>query len=589
VLSDANSGTPSFEAPEGLVNSEISFELHVSDGTNVYVDTVIIEVAADDDAPSASAGSDLAVEEGERVSLGGSATDPEGGQLSYQWVQTAGPSVVLSDPTSATPSFDAPEGLVNSELSFELHVSDGSNESVDTVSVVVAADDDAPSVSAGAPQLVEEGELVSLSGTGVDPEGQELSYQWVQTSGPAVVLSDASSDAPVFEAPEGVANSEISFELHVSDGVHESVDTVSITVNADDDAPQADAGSAQSVDEGQQVVLQGAGSDQEGQDLTYQWIQTGGPVVEFSEPTGASLSFEAPEGLVNTDLTFELHVSDGTNVSVDTVIVAVAADNDAPRADAGASQAVVQGDTVSLTGAGIDPEGQELSYHWVQLSGPEVVLTDAYSPNPTFVLPAGAEAGDMVFALEVSDGENVLIDTVSVVVTQEAEQHGALEPAADDDAQLERVDPLDSDTDPDADVEHVQAVLPETSVRPDLSPLFSEVVETPGVVREDSAPTALPSIDVDGNFDDVFEASEIVLERGASKLSEADGSLADGEVNRVSQVVDRDPDGEAEQIDDKPQGFLAGLFGLVKGMAATSKKDDGLSVKDDEKDQKGKR
>ena len=41
----------------------------------------------------------------------------------------------------------------------------------------------------GFDQVVEEGEQVTLSGSGTDPENQGLTYQWVQTSGPKVVFS----------------------------------------------------------------------------------------------------------------------------------------------------------------------------------------------------------------------------------------------------------------------------------------------------------------------------------------------------------------------------------------------------------------
>ena len=123
-------------------------------------------------------------------------------------------------------------------MTFELRVSDGENVSVDTVSVLVNADNDAPTADAGADQTVAENELVQLTGSGKDPEGQGLAYEWVQTSGPQVTLSDATAANPTFTAPEGLSNSEVTFELHVSDGESTSVDTVSVAINADNDAPR---------------------------------------------------------------------------------------------------------------------------------------------------------------------------------------------------------------------------------------------------------------------------------------------------------------------------------------------------------------
>ena len=68
--------------------------------------------------------------------------------------------------------------------------------SVDSVTVNIAANNDAPSAAAGADQNVNELDVVTLDGTGSsDPEGVGLTYSWVQTSGPAVVLSNAECGA----------------------------------------------------------------------------------------------------------------------------------------------------------------------------------------------------------------------------------------------------------------------------------------------------------------------------------------------------------------------------------------------------------
>ncbi|MBN2448010.1 MAG: hypothetical protein JXO22_14865 [Phycisphaerae bacterium] len=426
TLSDPTAANPTFTAPEGLSNSDVTFELHVSDGTNTSVDTMTVTVNADNDAPTADAGIDQTVNEGDIVTLSGSGTDPEGQGLTYQWVQTSGPSVTLSDPTSANPTFTAPEGLSNSDVTFELRISDGTNTSVDTMTVTVNADNDAPTADAGVNQVVEEGDVVTLSGSGTDPEGQGLTYEWVQTSGPSVTLSDASAANPTFTAPEGLSNSDVTFELRVSDGTSTSVDTMTVMINADNDAPTANAGAEQVVDEGDVVTLSGSGTDPEGEGLTYEWVQTSGPSVTLSDANAASPTFTAPDELSNTDVTFELRVSDGTNTSVDTVTVAVNADNDAPTADAGVDQVVEEGDVVTLSGSGTDPEGQGLTYEWVQTSGPSVTLSDPTSANPTFTAPEGLSNSDVTFELRVSDGTNTSVDTVSITINADNDA-----PAAD--------------------------------------------------------------------------------------------------------------------------------------------------------------
>ena len=77
-------------------------------------------------APTANAGADQTVNEGVTVTLNGSnSTDPDGAIAAYQWSQTAGIPVTLSDATSATSSFTAPDVDADGEtLTFQLTVTD---------------------------------------------------------------------------------------------------------------------------------------------------------------------------------------------------------------------------------------------------------------------------------------------------------------------------------------------------------------------------------------------------------------------------------------------------------------------------------
>ncbi|MEY3230128.1 MAG: hypothetical protein RL689_215, partial [Planctomycetota bacterium] len=368
-------------------------------------------------APEASAGTDFAIAEGGLATLDGTASsDPEGVALTYSWTQLSGPTVTLSDPAAASPTFVAPNLLANANLVFEVTVSDGQYLRSDTVTVTVNADNDAAAADAGVDQTVDEGDVVSLAATATDPEGQGLTYAWTQVSGPAVTLSGASTATPSFTAPEGLTNSSVVLQCSVSDGTNTTVDTVTVTVNADNDAPAVDAGSNQTVNEGDVVTLAATASDPEGQGLTYTWTQVSGPAVTLSAASTAAPSFTAPEGLTNSSIVLQCSVSDGTNTTVDTVTVTVNADNDAPAVDAGVNQTVNEGDVVTLAAMASDPEGQGLTYTWTQVSGPAVTLSGASTATPSFTAPEGLTNSSVVLQCSVSDGTNTTVDTVTVTV-----------------------------------------------------------------------------------------------------------------------------------------------------------------------------
>jgi Ca2+-binding RTX toxin-like protein len=144
--------------------------------------------------------------------------------------------VTLTGADSAQPTFTAPSGPAT--LTFELTVSDGQGGSdADSVSVTVAAPPNvAPVADAGADQDAEDGDTVTLDGTGSsDPDSDPLGYSWVQTGGPAVTLTGADSAQPTFTAPSGPAS--LTFELTVSDGQGTDTDAVTITVAAPAEVP----------------------------------------------------------------------------------------------------------------------------------------------------------------------------------------------------------------------------------------------------------------------------------------------------------------------------------------------------------------
>lgn len=181
--------------------------------------------------PTADAGAARTVNGGSQVQLDGTgSTDPDGDDLSFSWIQTAGPSVGLQGAFSPTPSFVAPN--MNTSLRFALEVADREGlTSVDTVVItVVAVSNVAPRAEAGVDQAVGGGSIVTLDGSGSsDPDGEELVFFWLQTSGPAATLSDPQSEIPVFLAPNTDAT--LVFELTVTDGIgNSSSDSVSILI-----------------------------------------------------------------------------------------------------------------------------------------------------------------------------------------------------------------------------------------------------------------------------------------------------------------------------------------------------------------------
>ena len=100
-----------------------------------------VQVLVDTVDPVADAGRPDRGIELRRFELDGTAShDPYGGNVSYEWTQTAGPSVTLRNASTATPEFTAPDVDGNATLTFEVNVTDEAEEpnyATDTVNVTV--------------------------------------------------------------------------------------------------------------------------------------------------------------------------------------------------------------------------------------------------------------------------------------------------------------------------------------------------------------------------------------------------------------------------------------------------------------------
>jgi len=88
--------------------------------------------------PIANAGEDQAVNEGTQVTLNASlSADPDGDSLNFEWTQSAGTSVTLSDNASATPNFIAPSVNSSTLFTFTVTVNDGHLFATSEVNITV--------------------------------------------------------------------------------------------------------------------------------------------------------------------------------------------------------------------------------------------------------------------------------------------------------------------------------------------------------------------------------------------------------------------------------------------------------------------
>jgi hypothetical protein len=349
--------------------------------------------------PVADAGLDqLGIIAGTLVTLDGSDSyDPDGDSLGYHWSQTSGPNVILSDSNISNPTFTPDTG---GTYYFQLYVDDAIEYSQpDTVMITVK--NQSPLLDSIRSQVMNEGQVLEFRVSATDPDGDTiiLSVENIPTNATFV---DSGDGAGSFTFNPDYAQSGVyDVTFIASDGSLADSEVVQITVNDVNRIPVADAGADRPrIEANTLVTLDGSESDDpDGDSITFHWTQVGGPTVVLSDSTAVQPTFTPT---IKGDYIFQLIVNDGSlNSQPDSVTISV--NNQAPIADAGPDQLGVKVNTlVTLNGSGsYDPDGDFMSYEWIQISGPFVSLSDSTVVNPTFT---PVFTGEYLFQLIVSDG-----------------------------------------------------------------------------------------------------------------------------------------------------------------------------------------
>ncbi|TMA82411.1 MAG: tandem-95 repeat protein, partial [Deltaproteobacteria bacterium] len=454
-LNGATTATPSFTP---LIAGQYIFQSVVNDGQFASApSTVIITAVGTNQAPTASNATGL-TDEDTAVVVTLSGSDPNSASLSFSIVAnpTNGTLSAVSSPhcvasgggsnCSATVTYTANSNFNGSD-SFTFKVNDGGLDSnIATVSITINALNDPP-VASNATTTTDEDVSVNITLSASDVDNTSLTFAIVNApsngslgpiSSPNCVASGAGANctATVTYTPAANFNGSHSFSFKASDGtVDSNTASVSITVNAVNDAPVANGQTVVTVEDAPIVITLSA-SDVDNSTLSFSIVTnpTNGSLGAIPAPNcvasgagsecTATVTYSPAANFSGSD-SFTFKVNDGSlDSNVATVSITVSSVNDAAIA-AHDFYSTDKDRVFSIGAPGVlandnDLDSQSSSLTAVLVSAPTNAANFILNSDGSFTYtPAINFTGTDSFAYKTNDGTNDSNEaTVTIAVLQ---------------------------------------------------------------------------------------------------------------------------------------------------------------------------
>ncbi|MFC1727572.1 tandem-95 repeat protein [Patescibacteria group bacterium] len=411
----SDTGVFSFTPTEAQGPGSYTFTVEVTDGTTTDSEEITITVNEVNIAPVAqddliSTDEDTA----KLITLDATDLDLPANSLTYSIVSGVSHGV-LSVITDYQLTY-TPESNYNGEDSFTFKVNDGSTDgNIATVSITVNPINDAPEAVADAASFDEDDTLTlakwDLVGNDADIDGDTLTLTSVSSPVNGSVYVDGDN---VIFAPTANYNGPASFDYTISDGLLNDTAAVSITVNAVNDIPVADAQSV-SLEEDNSITITLTGSDVEGDSLSYS-ITTYPLHGTLGLVSGSQVDYSPDSDYTGSD-SFEFKVNDGTADSIPSLVdITVTPFNDPPVLDSIGNKSVNELEQLTFTAVANDPEGTAITYSLD--NNPIGSKIDSSSGLFEWIPTEAQGPGSYTFSVIASDGAKSDSEEITVTINE---------------------------------------------------------------------------------------------------------------------------------------------------------------------------
>jgi PKD repeat protein len=288
-----------------------------------------------------------------------------------------------------------------------------------TITVNEIVQNQPPVADAGPDMVVEVGEVVTLVGTGTDPDGTITTFKWDFDGDNNYDWTSTTSGTTVHTYND---QGEYTARFLVIDNNNTAAtDTVVITVTPVhvNQKPTAEAGpdDIQKSVEGEEMEFSGTGIDLDGFIVLYEWDFDGDGTWDWND-TQERVAIWTYEETGLFIARFRVTDNDGATAQ-DILRVQVSSavtPNEPPTAEAGGPYDGVAGQPITLTGSGTDPDGSVASYEWDFQGDGTLDHSSPVSGTTTVVYEM---SGTFTAVLYVTDDDGVVAtDSAQVLISR---------------------------------------------------------------------------------------------------------------------------------------------------------------------------
>lgn len=401
--------------PAANYSGNASFEYTVSDGNLTDIGLVTITVNPINDAPVLDAIGNKNVDEFSTLSIIAHATDVDNGTLIYTTSEL--PTNASFNATTKTFTFIPNESQGGSIYDVTFTVSDGTLTDSETITISVNEVNNAPVATADTATMNEDSVLTintsTLLSNDIDLDTNTnigLSISVVNT--PVNGAVSISGNTITF-TPNTNFNGTASFNYIVTDGSLTDTGSVSITVNAVNDKPVANAGTITTAED-TAVEITLSGTDADGDNLTYSIVSTVShgtlgdfvgnkvtytPTLNYNGP--ASFTFKANDGTIDSDTA--------------TVSITVTAENDAPVLGIIGNKTINELTNLTFTATATDPDS---SVTYSLTNAPTGATIDSSTGVFSFTPTEAQGPGTYNVTVSATDGTSTDSEVITITVNE---------------------------------------------------------------------------------------------------------------------------------------------------------------------------